>query len=471
MGSALTADEPAWIARAAHFDSSTPIPNHYIIQYKLEVDVDTRRFHELAVHRSASKFGNYRGLIKKFDFGTFSGYHGELDAAHVQELGQSGLIKSIQQDYQVRLASPIRHVHSIHNRNGPHKAHQPPFTNQTHHHPGPSQHPHPQPPPTTSPSPSPTPAIPASGPNLVTTTTSAWNLARISHRRPSHQTSYITETPTTTVYIIDSGIQLNHTQFNPHLVHFGANFSPNSNSTTTDDECGHGTHVAGIIAGRTLGVAAHNTTRVIAIKVFSGQHPTSSWSSIISALQWAVHDTKLRNGRDRSVINMSLGGNFSPAINDAVTAATEAGITVVVAAGNQGVDLATKSPASSEAVIAVGSIGSEDKRSGFSNYGKGLSVFAPGEGVVSSFIGTGTDQTRAMSGTSMACPHVAGLAAYFIEVYGPHTPGEMKKRIEGFATRGLVEDAGEGSPNRIAFNGNLVEKGDELLGMVDERLI
>lgn len=172
---------------------------------------------------------------------------------------------------------------------------------------------------------------------------------------------------------------------------------------------------------------------------------------------------------------MSLGGAYSAAVNSAVTNTVDAGITVVVAAGNDNVssihpprladkatiqlltnkqaNAANYSPASTPEAITVGAIDSNDARASFSNYGSILDVFAPGVGVLSSWIG-GTTATNTISGTSMATPHVAGLAAYLIALEGLSTPAAVAARIKALATSGAVTGAGIGSPNLIAYNGN-----------------
>lgn len=151
---------------------------------------------------------------------------------------------------------------------------------------------------------------------------------------------------------------------------------------------------------------------------------------------------------------MSLGGGFFSTINDAITAATTRGVTVVVAAGNENQDAANVSPASCPDAITVGAINGFDKKTEWSNWGTGLDVFAPGDEIQSAWPGESGNETNSLSGTSMASPHVAGLVAYFMQVYGPHTPAQVKQRIDDFATPDMVKEAGEGSPNRIAFNGN-----------------
>ncbi|KAK0731010.1 peptidase S8/S53 domain-containing protein, partial [Lasiosphaeris hirsuta] len=279
--------------------------------------------------------------------------------------------------------------------------------------------------------------------------------ARISHRKTAATSFIYEDPPAITIYAIDTGIMESHWQFSspsggPPRAVWGANFVNN----ITEDEMGHGTHVAGTMVGRTLGVAPE--ARVVALKIFDAE--SGSWTGVLSAIEFAVLDAESRNATSRSVINMSIGGGFYSTVNDAVTAATDRGVTVVVAAGNENQDAADTSPASCPDAITVGAINGFDQRAAWSNWGPTLDVFAPGDDILSAWPGESGNETTSLSGTSMASPHVSGLVAYLMQVHGPHTPAQMKQRIENFATQDMVQDAGEGSPNRIAFNGN----GDQL---------
>ena len=179
-------------------------------------------------------------------------------------------------------------------------------------------------------------------------------------------------------------------------------------------------------------------------------------------LRRACADALSRHQTHRSVINISIGSPTYYVLDNAIRAAVqETNITIVAAAGNSDWPVSGISPAGSPDVLAIGSVSASDTRSSFSNYGPGISVFAPGEAILSSCIGESNNQTCEMSGTSMSSPFVAGLAAYFMHVYGPHTNLQMRERIEGWATKGKIQNGtGEGlkgSPNRIAFNGNWAE--------------
>jgi subtilisin family serine protease len=146
---------------------------------------------------------------------------------------------------------------------------------------------------------------------------------------------------------------------------------------------------------------------------------------------------------------MSLGGSFSEAVNSAVASTIAAGVTVVVAAGNDGADASDYSPASAPNAITVGAIDNTDARASFSNFGKVLDVFAPGVDVKSAWIGS-KDATNTISGTSMATPHVAGLAAYLIGLGGLSSPADVADKIKSIGVSGVNDP--KGSIDLIAYN-------------------
>ncbi|KAK0624837.1 peptidase S8/S53 domain-containing protein, partial [Bombardia bombarda] len=297
---------------------------------------------------------------------------------------------------------------------------------------------------------------------------STWGQARLSHRNsstPDTNYSYLYERGGATVYIIDTGVRISHAEFtttSPLIpasraaaaspssarVSLGGNFV--TGSTNASDQMGHGTHVAGTIGGLTRGISP--SSRLVSLKVFGGDDEPGSWDYMLAALQYAVDDAVARNATGLSVVNISAGGDRWDPIDEAVTSAVARGVAVVVAAGNDGRSADGASPARCPDAITVGAIDAADRRPDFSNWGPGLAVFAPGVDVESADY-RGDGGVWKLSGTSMSAPHVTGLVAYFMELYGWHTPEEMRKRIVGLATRGLVVDAGEGSPNLIAFNG------------------
>lgn len=280
---------------------------------------------------------------------------------------------------------------------------------------------------------------------LTTQRSSTWGLSSISHREPG-ESGYIYDTTAgegTYGYVVDTGINVNHVEFegrasNGYSAFSGANV----------DTAGHGTHVAGTIGSKTYGVA--KKANLIAVKVFQGEE--SSTSIILDGYQWAVNDIRSKSRQAEAAINLSLGGAFSSAFNRAVAAAYNAGVVTVVAAGNDDVDASEQSPASAPEAITVGSIDKTNARSYFSNFGSVLDIFAPGSDILSTWIGS-TTATNTISGTSMAAPHVVGLVLYLQALEGLSSPDAVAERLTELATTGAVSDV-QGSPNRLAYNGN-----------------
>ncbi|KAG8708389.1 subtilisin-like serine protease [Ceratobasidium sp. 394] len=150
-----------------------------------------------------------------------------------------------------------------------------------------------------------------------------------------------------------------------------------------------------------------------------------------------------------SVISMSLGGGVSRALDNAVTAATNAGMHVVVAAGNESADANTSSPARAPAVITVGASTIDDQVASFSNFGAGVDIFAPGQQIISTFIGS-TTARQILSGTSMACPHVAGMVASILSSEGQMSPAAMATRLKGLGAQGALGAVPRGTTNLLA---------------------
>lgn len=219
--------------------------------------------------------------------------------------------------------------------------------------------------------------------------------------------------------------------------------------TGIHDNHGHGTHVAALAAGDTYGVARRS--KIVAVKVLADDG-RSPWSTIISGLEWAVEDARKKQGWHKSIINMSISGDFSQAMNDAIEAAARKYCTVVVAAGNLA-DIADRySPASAPNAITVGSIDRWDLISKFSNYGRFIDIFGPGSNIWSAGI-TSDTATANMDGTSMACPFVAGVAAYYqSQSSTKYTPYAMKNLLQQRATNNQVRNP-KGSINKIVYNG------------------
>jgi len=274
-----------------------------------------------------------------------------------------------------------------------------------------------------------------------------WGLGRISHKGANTGwPDYYYDTTAgvgVRVYVLDTGIRISHAEFGGRAV-WGKNFIVGSPNT---DEKGHGTHVAGTIAGKTYGVAKRAT--VVAVKVLD-KNGSGTFAGVIEGINWIVKDAKARGIARKAVINASLGGGYTAAVNAAVKAATDAGITCVVSAGNSGDDSKWYSPASTPSAITVAAIDGTDARAWFSNYGTLVDIFAPGVDIQSAWHLSNT-AVRWLSGTSMASPHVAGLAAYFISKEGLLGSTAVTNRIIAASVKNEVIDP-VGSYNRIAYN-------------------
>lgn len=231
--------------------------------------------------------------------------------------------------------------------------------------------------------------------DIVAQTNAPIGLERLSHATTG-QRGYIfddTAGEGITAYVVDTGVLTTHSEF-AGRAEFGANFVDNVNT----DENGHGSHVAGTIAGSTFGVAKN--ARIVDVKVLGGDGSGSN-SGVLDGMQWIIDDVEARGISGKAVMNMSLGGAFSQAINRAVQALHDAGIVPVVAAGNEAQDTANTSPGSAPNAITVGAIdAATDVIAEFSNFGDSVDIFAPGVQVTSVGIRSNTD-TATMSGTSM----------------------------------------------------------------------
>lgn len=240
------------------------------------------------------------------------------------------------------------------------------------------------------------------------------------------------------VYVIDTGINTEHQSFEGR-----ASFGFAAQGQPEVDDQGHGTHCAGTIASKDFGVA--KAANVIAVKVL-GADGSGATSDIIDGIQFAIQSAAT-SGKP-SVISMSLGGGVSRALDQAVTAAVGQGVHVVVAAGNESADANTSSPARAPAVITVGASTINDQIASFSNFGAGVDIFAPGQQIISTFIGS-TTARQILSGTSMACPHVAGMVATILSSEGQMTPAEMATRLKGLGTAS-VKGVPRGTTNVLA---------------------
>jgi subtilisin family serine protease len=277
---------------------------------------------------------------------------------------------------------------------------------------------------------------------MNTVTADSWGLDRIDQRTGTNGTySYVTTGSGVDIYIVDTGILATHNQFGARV---SAGFSTVADSVGTSDCNGHGTHVAGTAAGSTLGVAP--AANLIPVRVLDC-NGSGTVSGVIAGIEWAIgHHTTTP-----AVMNLSLGAGKSDSLNAAIDRAFLDGITVVAAAGNSNVDACTVSPASNvNSALTVGATTTSDARAPYSNFGACLDLFAPGTGITSAWH-TSNTATNTISGTSMAAPHVAGLAARYLSVATTAVPSQVMAAIKNSATANVVISAGTLSPNLLAY--------------------
>jgi subtilisin family serine protease len=239
-------------------------------------------------------------------------------------------------------------------------------------------------------------------------------------------------------YVIDTGILTAHTQFGGRAANVFDAFGGNG-----QDCNGHGTHVAGTIGGSTYGVAKSVNLRGVRVLNCSG---SGSNSGVIAGV-----DFVRTNHSNPAVANMSLGGGISSALDTAVNNLSNAGVAIAVAAGNSNTNACNSSPARAANAITVGATTTTDARASFSNFGTCLDIFAPGQGILSAYA-TSTTATATLSGTSMASPHVAGVAALYKQANPSASSTTVRNAIVNGATTNVVTSPGTGSPNRLLYS-------------------
>jgi len=270
----------------------------------------------------------------------------------------------------------------------------------------------------------------------------SWGLDRIDQRNlPLNQVYNYKDTAGSgvTIYVIDTGVLFSHNDFSGRATS-GPNFHSDTDDSTDDN--GHGTHCAGTTAGRSYGVAKN--ANIVGVKVL-GRLGSGSLANVAAGVAWAAEDAAGK----RAVASMSLGGSTSTVLDAAVQAAISNGLAVIAASGNSNADGCNFSPAR-VASLSVNAADRNDARASFSNYGTCTDIFAPGVDITSSYIGSNS-ATATLSGTSMACPHVAGVAAVYLG-QSAYTPAALATAIINAATTNIITSPGTGSPNRNLYS-------------------
>ncbi|WP_433545144.1 S8 family serine peptidase [Streptomyces sp. CA-294286] len=268
----------------------------------------------------------------------------------------------------------------------------------------------------------------------------SWGLDRVDQADTAGDKKYAypdTAGEGVTAYVIDTGVRITHKDFGGRAV---SGFDAIDNDDNADDGNGHGTHVAGTIAGAAHGVA--KKAKIVAVRVLDDQG-SGTTEQVVAGIDWVT-----KNHKGPSVANMSLGGGVDPVLDAAVEKAIASGITFAVAAGNDADDAKNHSPARVPEALTVASSTNTDAQSGFSNFGSLVDLYAPGSDITAPWIG-GDDATKTISGTSMATPHVAGAAAVHLAAHQDATPAQVAEALTGGATAGKITNPSAGTPNKL----------------------
>ncbi|MBB4986413.1 MULTISPECIES: S8 family peptidase [Streptomyces] len=240
-----------------------------------------------------------------------------------------------------------------------------------------------------------------------------------------------------TAYVIDTGVRITHQDFGGRATH---GFDAVDKDDSADDGNGHGTHVAGTIAGTAHGVA--KKAKIVAVRVLD-DNGSGTTEQVVAGIDWV---TQHHSGP--SVANMSLGGGADEALDAAVKRAIDSGVTFAVAAGNESSDAGQGSPSRVPEALTVASSTKDDEQSDFSNFGAVVDLYAPGSDITSDWNDSDTG-TKTISGTSMATPHVTGAAALYLAAHPSATPAETAEALTGAATPDAIKNATSGTANKL----------------------
>ncbi|MCT4352301.1 S8 family peptidase [Streptomyces sp. Je 1-79] len=240
-----------------------------------------------------------------------------------------------------------------------------------------------------------------------------------------------------TAYVIDTGVRITHKDFEGRAT---SGFDAVDNDDDASDGNGHGTHVAGTIAGAAHGVA--KKAKIVAVRVLD-DNGSGTTEQVVAGIDWVT-----KNHQGPSVANMSLGGGADPALDEAVQKAIASGVTFGVAAGNESSDAGQGSPSRVKEALTVASSTKEDQQSDFSNFGAVVDIYAPGSDITSAW-NDSDEGTKTISGTSMATPHVVGAAAVYLAAHQDATPDQVAKALVDGATADKISNPSAGTANKL----------------------
>jgi subtilisin family serine protease len=269
----------------------------------------------------------------------------------------------------------------------------------------------------------------------------SWGLDRIDQRNLplNNQYTFNATAPSVHAYIIDTGIDTGHSDFEGR-----ASQVVNTVGGPNRDCNGHGTHVAGTVGAESYGVAKDVSLYGVKVLNCAG---SGSWSSVIAGMDWvAANHTK------PAVANLSLGGGFNASVNNALNNLAASGVFVAAAAGNSGADACSFSPASASNSTTVMASSSSDQRASFSNFGSCTHLYAPGVAITSTTLRNGT---ATLNGTSMAAPHVTGVAAMYKATFGDASYSTVRTWLINNSTTGVISGNPSGTPNRLLYTNGL----------------
>lgn len=369
-----------------------PIANQYIVLFKKNVSESVRQSHIASVNAS---------ILHTYDFPGFAGYAAEMKSSLLPSILASPLVKSVEQNGVMRISdAPLAPMACIEQEGA------------------------------------------------------TWGLVRSAEEDLKITGEYKYKDGIgqgVAGYVIDTGIYIGHNDFGGRAV-WGANFV---DSDDTDGN-GHGTHVAGTMAGTTYGLAKTGVLK--AVKVLSAGG-SGSTAGVIAGVNWVVTDAiamfnkavdKVKAAA-KGVANMSLGGGKSTSLDNAVNAAVDNEVIFAVAAGNDYNDACNYSPAAAALAITTGASDNTDTMAYFSNWGSCVDVFGPGVSITSAWIG-GRSSINTISGTSMAAPHIAGVAMKLMTEHPTFDADKIKAQLIDIASDNKLSSV-RGSPNKLAYQG------------------